>query len=814
MFILLTIVSSDVKLKTISMYVNNITHHRIFDFMTKISKNIYNSTIFCTNILIKYKSEIFKEIYLQIKNKQIPLIKIEIEKLFYNLYDTKYEHYILTSPIIKKNNEIIYKFIVNILKNQELVNDNYKIMRQIIIYNLLRNPNVSHDKNNKKEHVIDIIDNILKSIYTKNFYRLRNALINHKPFICENMNFTNQINNGKLFDNKLFTCKDKNFINQVKNNEYLFKNKKKIDWKNEINKKITEQLNKNNNIIHKFIIYIYILQNQELVNDNYEITRDIMIYNLLKNPNILYNENKKKEYIINIIDDILKSIYTKNFNRIKNALKNQKSVTCKDANFINQVKNNEYLFKNKNNIDLKRKKNKKKSSGKLNNNNLIGRIVYRHIDNDIDKLPSDIIINIIQKAYQGYLSFYALKNKGIKCNMPKYLDKNAHYNLLFFGHSMKIVEKDYKIYMRLTVGTYIAKNYNTIINNSMLICLNPDTDNKKYISYTKLYQRTKNILKTKNYILDDIVDNNNISISNKYIQKNNKNIVDAYYIYINIPHKILDKHIKLVEIKPIYENHKYKINIVYDNITRIKTINEINYKESIFINEINYEESISIDLGQKNLMTIYNPTGKQNIISGAYLNWLNQSYNYKIDHEKRKIKKINKKDTSKYIRNLLIERETKINDYLNKLVKWLEIEYSDKKIIVIGYNEQWKNKINMGKINNRKFYQIPYCKLLDKLTDKMLQKGILVKFTEESYTSKCDSLALEEIKRHKKYLGERISRGLFSSSKNKYINADLNGAINIMRKYYKNIKEIKGKSLYNPTRVNISSTKLELKPED
>jgi hypothetical protein len=237
LFMLLIIMSSDVKLKTISMYVKNKTHHRIFDYMTKISKNIYNSTIFCTNILIKYKSEIFKEIYLQIKNKQIPLIKIEIEKLFYNLYDTKYEHYILTSPIIKKNNEIIYKFIVNILKNQELVNDNYKIMRQIIIYNLLRNPNVSHDKNNKKEHVIDIIDNILKSIYTKNFYRLRNALINHKPFICENMNFTNQINNGKLFDNKLFTCKDKNFINQVKNNEYLFKNKKKIDWKNEINKK-------------------------------------------------------------------------------------------------------------------------------------------------------------------------------------------------------------------------------------------------------------------------------------------------------------------------------------------------------------------------------------------------------------------------------------------------------------------------------------------------------------------------------------------------------------------------------------------------
>jgi len=92
----------------------------------------------------------------------------------------------------------------------------------------------------------------------------------------------------------------------------------------------------------------------------------------------------------------------------------------------------------------------------------------------------------------------------------------------------------------------------------------------------------------------------------------------------------------------------------------------------------------------------------------------------------------------------------------------------------------------------------------------MLQKVITVKFTEESYTSKCDSLALEEMKRHKKYLGKRISRGLFSSSKKKLINADLNGAINIMRKCFnEQIKEIKGISLYNPVKVNILSTKLK-----
>ncbi len=73
---------------------------------------------------------------------------------------------------------------------------------------------------------------------------------------------------------------------------------------------------------------------------------------------------------------------------------------------------------------------------------------------------------------------------------------------------------------------------------------------------------------------------------------------------------------------------------------------------------------------------------------------------------------------------------------------------------------------------------------------------------KESYTSKCDSLALEIIGFHEKYLGKRHKRGLFKSSKNKLINADLNGAINIMRKYI-NLNEIKGKNLFNPKILNI-----------
>ena len=76
----------------------------------------------------------------------------------------------------------------------------------------------------------------------------------------------------------------------------------------------------------------------------------------------------------------------------------------------------------------------------------------------------------------------------------------------------------------------------------------------------------------------------------------------------------------------------------------------------------------------------------------------------------------------------------------------------------------------------------------------------------EASTSKTDSLAYEEINKQENYLGKRIRRGLFSSSKRKLINADLNGAINIMRLYEMkqfghDLKEIKGKNIYNPKKI-------------
>lgn len=72
--------------------------------------------------------------------------------------------------------------------------------------------------------------------------------------------------------------------------------------------------------------------------------------------------------------------------------------------------------------------------------------------------------------------------------------------------------------------------------------------------------------------------------------------------------------------------------------------------------------------------------------------------------------------------------------------------------------------------------------MIQKIEYKAEEIGIDVSVTEESYTSKIDHIANEEMKKQDNYLGKRVKRGLFKSSTGKILNADINGAIGILRK--------------------------------
>lgn len=199
---------------------------------------------------------------------------------------------------------------------------------------------------------------------------------------------------------------------------------------------------------------------------------------------------------------------------------------------------------------------------------------------------------------------------------------------------------------------------------------------------------------------------------------------------------------------------------------------------------LDYERHASIDFGVDNLVTLVNDYSNPVIYSGKQIKSINQYFNKRLTKLNSSLKKCQDTYTSKQKTNLYEKRERRINDILHKVSKHIVDELVKHNVgnLVVGYNSGWKDSINLGNKTNQTFVQIPYAKLVQYLKYKCESCGIYFIKNEESYTSKCDSIVLEKIGKHEKYSGKRIKRGLFQSASNKLINADVNGAMNIMRK--------------------------------
>ena len=249
---------------------------------------------------------------------------------------------------------------------------------------------------------------------------------------------------------------------------------------------------------------------------------------------------------------------------------------------------------------------------------------------------------------------------------------------------------------------------------------------------------------------------------------------------------------KLCQVRIIPQATCYVVEVVYE-----KKENDLN---------LNKSNILSIDLGLNNFCTCVSNVGvKPFIVNGRIIKSFNQWYN---KTKAKRMSYIGDKGTSKYLRFLNNRRNLWIEDKIHKISRWI-INFcinNDIGNIVIGLNKGWKQDINLGKKNNQKFVEIPFSKLIDKISYKGKLIGINVKTTEESYTSKVDHLAFETLKKHDVYLGKRNKRGLFQSSVNKLLNADVNGAIGIGRKVFGDsfVKEIIDSGFaFNPVKVNI-----------
>jgi len=235
--------------------------------------------------------------------------------------------------------------------------------------------------------------------------------------------------------------------------------------------------------------------------------------------------------------------------------------------------------------------------------------------------------------------------------------------------------------------------------------------------------------------------------------------------------KYLDfNSIKYIEIVPKY--YSYELHITYEIQYELKEPKEA-------------KNWLSIDLGINNLCTITSNVQKAYIINGKPIKSMNKKFNKDLAKAKSELKKSQNKYMSRRIARLYTKRSNRLNNELNKITKFIveSIKKNNIDHVVIGYNEGWKDKSSMSRFTNQTFIQIPYTKLIQQLEYKLKELGIEVYLQEESYTSKCSYLDKEEVKRHQTYKGNRINRGLFVSSNGTRLNSDVNGSLNIYRKF-------------------------------
>ena len=262
-----------------------------------------------------------------------------------------------------------------------------------------------------------------------------------------------------------------------------------------------------------------------------------------------------------------------------------------------------------------------------------------------------------------------------------------------------------------------------------------------------------------------------LPMSNSYRKGHSK-------VEITIPPMLVGKKIKEIRIIPKSDGRFFEIQYTYEAGQDIKE-------------ELDFNKSLSIDVGVNNFVTSITNEGESFILDGRRLKSINQWFN-KNNARLLSIKD-KQKITFKTKQQALLERKrnNSINDYISKCARHI-INYSlDHNIgnIVIGYNPKLQNETNLGKRNNQTFVNIPFGKLQNKLAYLSEYYGIRLIKQEESYTSKASFFDRDDIPSftnsdEKDYMfsGKRIKRGLYKTSTGSLINADVNGALNILKK--------------------------------
>lgn len=359
--------------------------------------------------------------------------------------------------------------------------------------------------------------------------------------------------------------------------------------------------------------------------------------------------------------------------------------------------------------------------------------------------------------------------------------------------------------MKITPNLEGDINYRLLKAQTSQQCLKTLCDNiTSYVKNVKEWSKNKDKFNGKPNFPKYKKETNILIYTNQTCQIKGDYLVLSKDIKIHIPQydKYADKLSNFQQVRVIPKsNGKFKVDIVYID-------------DTIYNYELDNNLYSSIDLGVDNLATMVLPNQNPILFNGRPLKATNQYFN-KVK-AKLQSKLTDNQKTSKRIRGLYEKRDNVIKDHFHKVSRSIVNLLIENKVgnIVVGYNKGWKESINIGKRNNQTFVSIPYLKLIDCLRYKCEMVGIKMIVSEESYTSKCDALALESVEKHEMYLGKRVKRGLFQSSVGKLINADVNGALNILRKVISDselyIQIVNSGWLFQPIRVNVCKNMFKL----
>jgi IS605 OrfB family transposase len=255
-------------------------------------------------------------------------------------------------------------------------------------------------------------------------------------------------------------------------------------------------------------------------------------------------------------------------------------------------------------------------------------------------------------------------------------------------------------------------------------------------------------------------------------------------IKIRMPKNLLNQKISYIEIKPKQKGRFF----------------EVHYTHGVHVAQMKKQptttmNALSCDLGVDRLLSCATNNGETFLIDGKKLKTINQYFNKTISNQQQKNIEngISKRIVTNEIANLWNKREAQINGYFSQAVGLLFKKVKEFNIdtIVVGYNAGWKQECDIGKRNNQQFVQIPFQKLIAAIENKCIKEGIRFKKQEESYTSKASFLDKDTIPAWSKddktnycFSGKRVARGLYQSKEGRCIHADINGALNTLRKSY------------------------------